>query len=758
MSESANEPQSRPRKGAPKGSVALAASLLLAVGALGTSAAALMVDPSATMALLAAGACVAFASLIAAFVSLRGPRFAPSAVAIVASLCVLAGVGVAFGVVSFSRLVAAVQHQTEGERSVVDEDYRFRLAPPSAESVYDRDASEALHERALAGAYLDDGVMVLVFVEPTYGLPLAGAATASLHDATGATSTWESPAEPTTFLDREAVRIHRQDGEGPSSTFSELTFVERDGWLYCLDAYAERESAPETEVWYPAALEGFTLLDGEVDADAQPYPSPSAEGPGYRVQDGTFESAWWGVRLPAHSQWQLDFAENTPAADQGAIVGLSRRRPDVAITITPIATGGRDARVVEAELVEALAQTATRLEEPPLHQTIGASTVDPHDADFVPWRWEAGRTLEARIGFVTVGERVFEILCWSPSRELTDRELGPLLADLGILSDARMLERRDEIGNPPWRGSGDGWYVRDDTLHLFEEGVSWRRPDPRWRAIPVPIGADELAFLEAPLLGVRGRITAWQALPDPAATHEEWVSGYTEGIEPELVRIEERGTPVTFGELPGHVSTGVDVGTGYVYGIATTQIDDLAYAIELWASPRDAATHAEAIRAALLGFRIAPDASDIGFDEDGVWRDPRFGLSFQPPPSTDTVQRELTTLTTGPGSLLEVARGADIVGLMAAPRDPGASAERQADRLVRTHFGRLLEVEGTWQERDGTLGGVPCTIRDKSLPFGLGGLTIYRVEHEGALVVLLVNRIGSRLDEATVARGVAFDR
>jgi hypothetical protein len=743
MSESA-------KKGAQKGSVALAASFLLAVSALGTAAAALLVDEGATMALLAAGACVAFASLVLAFVSLRGPRFAPSAAAIVASLCILAGVGVAFAVVSFSRFVAAVERETEEARAVVDEDYQFRLAPPSAENLYDRDSARTLHERSLAGAYLADGVTVLVFVEPSYGLPLADAALAELHDAVGEATTSESPPAPTTFLGRDAVRIHRQDG----MTFSECTFVERDGWMYFLDAYHERESAPETDVWFPAALEGFALLDGEVDADTAPLAPPFLQGPGYEVRAGTFESTWWGVRLSGDGSAPLVIEAQTPGADRGAIAGLSRRRPDVHLTITPLATGGRDPRVVESELVDGLATTATRLEEPAVSHPIGARNVD-----FAAWRWESGRTREARVGFVSEGERLFEILIWSPSRALTDAQAGPLLTHLEILDDARMLELRNELVDGPWRGSGESSFVRDDALHFLHEAVSWQRPDARWRASAVasddPDG--DLAFLDAPTLGVRGCITSWQAAATPADTHEEWVSVYVEGVPPEQLHIEVRGEPATFGAAEGFVSSGIDPGSGYMYAIATTQVDDVAYGVELWASPRDAAANADAIRAGLLGLRVVVDPPTVGFDADGAWHDPRFGVTFRPPSRLSNVQRELTSLPTGPGSLLEVARGANIVGLVATPRDWRTSAEQQADHLVRAHFATLLEVDGHWEERQGTLGDLPCAIRDKPLPFGLGGLTVYRIEREGALVVLLVNRVGRDLDLGAVTAGVTFD-
>ncbi|MEC7520772.1 MAG: hypothetical protein VYE22_12945 [Myxococcota bacterium] len=688
-----------------RGQIAFASSLLCAVCAAGGAVTAFLVAPRAAMAVLAISACAAFVALVLGFVSLRGDRFAHSLGAIVASLVVLVTVGLAFGAVSVRSFVAAVQ---EGQRPqpIEDEAFRFRLTPPTDDTeMFDRERIGALHPRAVAG-YRIQGVheadhadlVVAVFVEPTYGLPLADAAALQLPEIAEVNVSWRSALEPTRLDGREALRARQQVTDDDGIRWRELTFLVDRGHLYVLLAQRYGD-APTGEPWFPRAHSSFTLLGGEI-ADDESYPSVDARGAGWSLEQGTFHSRAWGVSFEGDERWELLPGSTASATWDGAFLVVRRRRPEVIARLAALPTTGRTEAEVRADPHWA-APAAT--EAPPLTLDLAGGRVT-----FAAVHEEAAWPHQGRAGWLPMEGRAISLQVFAPTLEAADaalRELTP-----------RVSSGPRDPSFESWTHVGPEHWVRGDTLWFEGERVSWTRPSSAWRARvtgfewlgPAGVSVRELARLEAPALGIVG--------------HLRWRAGQSDAVA---------GEP--FGA--GRIMRTPDPPSGLVHVSAWWSDGEGEWEIDLRGSASDVATHDAAIRAALQGLRIdtAPPAS--GFGEDGAYRDPRLGFTF-------TSSRPLD----GPfdidgheaGIWLSLDQEGGTAALLASPRDGGSAAE-QARSLVVAAF--PMARLGPPSPEPARLGDcAPATAARQETPMGLGGSLLVHCEAHGVLYVLYAYR------------------
>ena len=715
-----------------RGQIAFSSSLVLAVFALGGAVAAFFVASSAALAVLGGSACVAFVALVFGFVSLRGDRFRRSLGAILASLLVLTGIGVAFAVTSVRGFLSAVE-AAQGPQPVVDEELQFRLTPPSDDAeMFDRDRAAELHARAVAG-YLVHGaheadtpeLEVTVFMEPLYGLSLESAARLHLPQL-GDGVTWQGALEPTSLSARDALRIRQQiavahDGGFDGAWWQEITFVEAHDHVYILRAQRHsREGAPTDETWFPRAPASFALLDGEVVTEVT-HVAYEAHGAGWEVDGFTFRSSAWGVSLETDERWELLAGPRAFETWEGAIVVLRQRRPEVIARLLARPVAGRAEAQARADRYW------------PRHDR--APDTSPMEATFVgrAVAFDAVRTPEAwpgvgRLGVVVVGDRAIALEVFAPTLEAADAALRELAPRVSLTARSRSLGAWSHVGQDHW--------VRGDTLRFVDQGLRWTRPGPEWRAFPERhdyVGGDGLAVeevlrLQAPGLGLEGTVY-WSGAPSAA-----------EAVE---------GEPLAGGHLQSLDASETD-GLASIYWHARARHDwDLE--LEIVGSPADLAQHDAAVRAAIEGLRVSEELDEVGVGDDGVYRDARLGFEFAPPWPLDDVY----VPDDDPGAVwLEAQEGAHLMALFAAPRRTERTVEEQARALLgdlyprAPHFGRLREAPL------GDCAGGEIVQRDA--PMGLGGASLYRCVSDDVLFVLYVQRGPNGPDPQRIADGLTL--
>lgn len=734
-------------EGRARGSVALVVSVALGVLALAGAASALAAPTRAVLAVLALSACVATGSVVAALVSFRGPRTRASIATLVASLLVLTGIGVGFATASVRQFVESITRQQP--EPYEDPSYRFRLTPwDRGTVVYTPQEIASINQRAVAGMWApDDDVLVLVFVEPSYGR--------TLEQAAREEALLSIPERPTTtneqrvrFLDRDAVRLQRVFVDEDETEYEESTFFLHQDRIYQLYAAAVLPAEPAARPWFPAALGSFELLDGNVTDPLAVSRIERDDGPGWRVRDHVYENADFGIRVRG-GDVTLFYGRAAREFHPDALVAMTSRRPEYTVRVSGVMVGGRDSAAIEALLRDAFESHVAPTAAPPLVRRVAGREIrfDAYSANL-------DRTWHYRYGTWTDGERAIAITAWAPTRELTDDVLVTALEQqLDILSAAEMAALRAELaaGPDPWHGVGHGWVMRGGAFIDFEAGVRWQRPDRRWRAHPTDEFDDvtnEILLLDAPELGLVGQIAF---TPGPAPSSCDDHLAFAEDIAAGIV-VEPR----QFGEVTGCLRRRVEMGDGSLGIVATAGDENRKVTIELWGTTRDYDRHADAALAAIDGLEVITPSFPAAHLFDGVYRDERMGYALSLPSARFELVTEWHDLDERVGALVEFARDDDMFGVIAAPRDPTMAPEHQAQLLLAEYYPTLgyshASESSGWIEREATLGGHAAHMAIKRLPLRAGQQTIYRLVARGVLYVILVEE-RRRLPSETVAAG-----
>lgn len=743
--------ESKPAK--PEGRVALATAFLLGVLALGTAASAYLVDERSTLAVLAGAACLAFAGLVAAFVSLRGQRLGPSIAAILASVMVLGAVAVGFGAVSLGRVLEAVEQAEPTAEAVTDDAFAFRLEPPADDAMmYDATTVHELHTRARAGFWIERSELTgLAFVESVHGEDLAEIARSEVHLTFDVEPSWQSEPLPVRFGDRDAIRIRRRLELADGTRFAESTLFLRDGWLHHLYAVRITEIAPTPSpsgAWFPEILDAFVETEGPIDYTFEPRTPLRDEGPGWRVRPDVYEDATWGLSV-ASSGFELLWAEASPDRYDGWIVTLRRRRPDAWVSLRPSLSEAPDDPEVVAAAADALrvrrAANGQLRDAPPLElEVMGRPT------RFDALAWEASYRQHGRAGIVPIEDGLLEIMAWSPSAELTDEALAQAVQGLRRLTASERREVAEQVTDAPLRVIQAGWWARGDTLSFAGEPVTWTRPSPRWRAVPHSTSTDPnvriLGRMEAPELGLRAQLETHGVLD--GQTGADVVRADLLGLA-----AERPDRFLTAQVAPGVVvADPVQTAPDEVCLAAATVGGQRAHVVYVWGPPERMATHAEQARGAAAGLRRAP-APFVGFDPEGRWRDPQLGFAFDPPWGPTSLQTDWRELDGRVGRLLHFGDLDDAVAVIAIEVSPYEPPAETADRLLRRHYDWIMTRPAAFEDREGPLAGRVAQLRVRQAPLGLGGTTIARLVHDGILYVVVVDHVGRRTDPDEVLGG-----
>jgi hypothetical protein len=727
---------------AKRGFRALVASFVLGVLALGGAGAALAVPERAVPLTLAIASCVAFAALLASIVSFRGGKNGPSIAATLANVFILASIAIAFGGMSFKSFVDEIERQGPSLDDYEDEDFRFVLSAPTFDTfVYDRSAVRSLNERAVAGLWIpSDEVTVLVFVEQLYGRTLDAAAPEEARLALGSSADWEGEPERIRFLGRDAVRIRRSFQRGEQTLYVESTFFVHQELVYHLYTAAELYEPPFDDPWFPGALAAFSLQEGTVHARFSPRSVAADDGPEWRVEDDVYEDLAWGVRVRGEA-YELTYGSDAARIDRDAIARIDRRHPDVSLTVRPSRVGGRDAQIAREDLeYEFLG------EEP--GEPARVVNVAGQDVTFRARSETYDRTWHYLYGVWVDEERAIELIAAAPTAELVLEHLEPLLSHVAIVDPAAMGVA-EHAG--AWHDVGHRWSARGDLYVDYTDHVSWRRPDPEWRAHPSDVtgeGSHEVVRIESPSRGIRGRITLGEQRHESAAAAHAWVCE----AYPDAVEQAQAASSQARGDHELVVSPRLDYDDEYVAAVATIFTEGEAIHVELWATRRDFERHEAVIQEALRGADFWNDPSEQLGPIDSY---PRMGFAMRRPwPALET-ENEWDSIDEDAGALAEYADGLETAGMIAVRRDTRRGVEDQRDAVLDRIYGHVLRSRVNWRERAGRMGGLRCTVRERPVAFGLGATTVYTLEHRGILYVLFVqDRNG--IDPDRVARGVRF--
>lgn len=520
---------------------------------------------------------------------------------------------------------------------IVDEDYRFRLALPGAgwKLLREHDAS-AINPDAIAGAMNSGATSYgIVIVERLPGATLEQAAALA----------WgvvfeDLEVESEIDLDFQGVaakrRAFRASIEGQPFRFLSTIFIRQDH-CYQLTSWESGRGADKKTGTPSVELlrfhDAFELLDGEVTGRGSARaPIVEADGVGWHIRDGRYESALSGLRVQPSAGWRFIVGAELELLGSDAEIVLFHEASNAYIALI-VERVSKDRR-------EALAQLA--------RQTFEADRTTPATETFA--REVAGRSVEFRrfeespLGYVHgvyVGdEAIIQLVTWHPVSLANEAmsSVDELFTGIEALPVAERVALRDALlrsAASQHRFGKDRVYRAGEFLD-YEHRLRWTKPPGFWHVDSFSAAAEhsqETVLTASEVdLGVYVAIEAFPSEADASDT----VTNMVEGNE-----LLSREVSVV-GGLSIDRATSIDHSRSppMLYEIAATRRGDLLIASTAWSSD-DSPAHRQALERAVAGLEYDVDVERTKV-VDGVYHDVQHGFSFEIPAGLD--RPEITNL------------------------------------------------------------------------------------------------------------------
>jgi hypothetical protein len=502
---------------------------------------------------------------------------------------------------------------------IVDEDYRFRLAPPGEgwKLLRERDAS-SINPDAIAGAINSSG--------PTYGIVIVERLPGTTLDQAKALA-WNNELADLEVvseidLDFQGVAAKRREFtgtiEGQPFRFLSTIFFRQDHLYQLMSWESGQKQAGELLRFHDA----FELLDGEIRERSSAHaPIVEANGVGWRIREGRYESALSELRARPSEGWRyIVGTELEQLGSDSEIVLLHEvRNVYVALVVERVSKDRR----------EALAQTARQSFET-------ARTAPPTE---IFKREVAGQSVEFRrydespLGYVQgvyVGdEAITQLVIWYPL-SLATEAMAPI-DELFAGIEELPVDERVQLREALLRGAGSQAQFSKDRAYRagvfldYEHRLRWSKPPGLWQVNSFARAAEHSA--EAVLTAAEldlGVYLALEAFPSEAGASET-LTILIEGDE-----VLSREVKVIDG-VTVDVAKTIDRTTTppTSYEIAAARRGELLIVNTTW-STDDTPAHRQAMAAAVNGleYDINPERTRI---DDRVYHDDQHGFSFTIP-------------------------------------------------------------------------------------------------------------------------------
>ncbi len=594
-------------------------------------------------------------------------------------------------------------------QQLIDHDFAFSLHRLETGWVLmDQAGAQSLAPDALAGIALMDGLFLLVLSEPAPDGDLKGF-NASLEALLTPGVDVIHRAQRTTWNDHEAffVVIDGVDGEIPYRHVGYQLI--RDGWFYQVLVTGHQSTAGFDER-AAAALEAFAFEQGSPRGRVL-QPRADVSTLQWRVQDGVYEDAVFGLRWDPGPDVRFAVGEELASLDESARVGLILSDPVLYVAVTPSVVGERGAPAVVGFLYEQFWIEHTLLEAlPTTTMLVGGQVVD-----FVGGTIDFGVTGQLWHGVLSHGDQVVEIQFWftvlgDPEADIA--RAAQVLERLALLGPDERRSLQGELASEGWTSDvGRAWSWQEGRWVDYEHDLTWSAPDTTWSVRSGPVlepgyGPGTLLEVTDHARGLMGTVTLLHG-----------VTRARDGLEHRLVdlfgsRPGGRVKKVRFADTKG---SGVRVveeagGFDYLWNIAVVESADRFYAVETWALSTVGGPAADSARAfqRALGFTLPQTDGSFGLDGYTSYRLGFRQVTLPGFRCQDSTPENLAAK----GVMVMCVGGPDEVGAIMAVHGvpPGADPTAHIDLVLLLLGGQALSrFERTWTEAPGTLAGLPAT-------------------------------------------------
>lgn len=661
------------------------------------------------------------------------PRLTPLVVALPLALALAAGCKDRGRDRDDRRLTAT--STDDATAAIVDEDYRFRLGWPGPgwKLAGAKDAARINQDAAAAavrGVTGDRGsaIHAVVIVESAPGSTAAGHADLLIENISLSDPEVEARRE-LTFAGVPAVRfVLRGTLDGIETRMVTTTFVHQ-GFAYQLVVAGLTSEISVSGREAAAVFDAFSLLPGDVKGRSTVPVVTDADGLGWRVRGGRFDSAISGVRVTAASRWRLLVGRTLAEINDDAEVGLTHVDPEVQIILIA------EQAPAPAQTAALVAHMAQGMEEGTggARGTPWTGTVAGADLPFVRVTTTAG--IDYLQGVVIRDGVLVQVLTWFSTRD-RDRAEAAVREGLAMLAWVPPAERellRATLATAPdtQAAVGADSSLRGRTYRNFAHRWRWRAPRGFWRFTT----GDAARTADDAEVTVDGLDTGLYL-----AIHGADANGATAAEVAATLAAELEGAstapPIMVGTTLGHrFEHRTEVaGEPYAFHVVTAVEDDHALTLSLWGRVVDVERNAPLVEAALAGLAFDP-AMRATQRVAGEYVDQRMGFAFRLPAGA-TVTDDTPAPIRAMASVIEIRRG-EVEGMIAAIHGSTHDEDWFVEWIEQTFAELLGDVAGGRATRSGvTVGGRPA----RKLAWGRGA-NAYIVNHHGTAYVLVQQRL-----------------
>jgi hypothetical protein len=617
---------------------------------------------------------------------------------------------------------------------IVDEDFGFRLGLPGPgwKLLRERDAS-SLNPDAVAGALNSgEGAYGIVIVERLPGTSLEQAVELLWDDSLPGLAV--ESEEDLQFQGVPAKRrVFTAKVEGHEFRYASTVFL-RQEHLYQLMSWAlvDKGRGPVT-----AFHEAFELIEGEVRGRSSvKEPITHADGVGWRIREGRYESALSGLQVSLPEGWRYMIGAELELLASDAEIVFLRQASSTYFALT--------VERVSKDRLEPLAALSRRLFE----EQHGAPASEPFTREIAGQEVELRRYRQAPFEYVHgvyVGdEAITQLSVWYPQglAEGVGESLDEVFAGFAALpAKQRQALRQELLAAPPrQRNFAATRAYRAGEFLDYENRLRWTKPPGFWRLDgfdkALQHSQETVLFAQEIELGVYAALEAFDAgTSDPAATLAALIEG-DELLSRDTVEVDG---------LTVHRAQVIDrrQSPPMSYDMAVTRRGERMISMIAWAAD-DSPERRKAMAAAIAGLDYDPNLEQTEL-EGGVYTDVRYGFSFRLPPGMFG-SPELTDLGLGRVAAWSMGKQ-ELVSMVitgAANTDDEQWVSSFFEQVLRDRVGAEHAL-GTPERSAGKLG--PFTARHLSWEQGFEELAADIVVRDSVVYCLLY----ANLPEAKIA-------
>jgi hypothetical protein len=514
-----------------------------------------------------------------------------------------------------------VESKEDATEAIVDDNYRFKLAWPGKgwKLMRQHDISK-MSADAVAGAMFGQSRIGIVIVEHVPGMTLDGFTDLIVQTQDLADKQVEK---------RERTKLHGIDAnrivttgsiESTAFRYHGITFLHQ-GYGYQLLAFGERNDVSPAGGEVQPFFDAFSIVPGKVSGRAAKPIVTAANGPGWRVTDGVFESVT-GVRVRPKEPWRLLVGNDLTRANTDAEIGISHSNPDVyAVVLVERAPPAAHRQALLARMRANLVGTVGK----PWSGTFANQPIE-----LARITREDGFAFEYLHGMRIEGDRVVQVLLWYPSgdRERAAKVIPGGLASFELMPDKETTALATALERAPdtQAAVGPRYALRDGVYRNFIRRWQWTKPHASWRATAgdaarARTGTDAELFLLDPRRNLTGFVFSDSNVD--ASYHASAVDA--------VPGKKSKPSTVQLGDQSWQVST-IDSSEDWLHTrhrVATATNGNLGLRVTISGLPTDLERHGAAVDAVIAGFRF--DDRPMIENTGGEYRDHRFGFALKTP-------------------------------------------------------------------------------------------------------------------------------